>query len=647
MLGTEFLPISKQDISDKGWQYVDFVVVTGDCYVDHPSFGTAIIGRILEDAGYKVGIIARPNVNDSHAFEVFGKPRYGFFVGSGVIDSMVLNYTVAKRRRSVDLYAPKSYPASRPDRALTVYSNLIRKTYPDSPIILGGIEASLRRFAHYDYWDDKIRPSVLIDCNADLLSYGMGEKQTLEIAKRLKKGEKINTMTDILGTCYKTDNVEGISGIRLHSFAKTCENKQAYAKDCKIQLDEQDYVIGKTLIQQHGNKFVVQNKPMPPLETKELDHVYELPYTRTYHPIYEQYGGVDAIKEVRFSITHNRGCFSACNFCALNFHQGRCVTSRSEESVLKEAEMLTHLPDFKGYIHDVGGPTANFRHSACQKQLKYGFCKNKRCLAPNPCQNLEVDHSEYLSILRKMRKIPKIKRVFIRSGIRFDYLMMDQDSSFMDELIKYHISGQLKVAPEHCSSIVLELMGKPYITSYKAFAKEFYKITKQQNKEQYLVPYLMSSHPGSTIKSAIELSLFLKEQNIRPEQVQDFYPTPGTISTCMFYTGINPYTMQEVFVPKTPHEKALQRALLQYFLPKNRALVIEALKLSHRTDLIGNGAGCLIKAGADTRDIVSKSTSKSSKNDAKKVKNRPKNAKNNTINRRKTTKNGGHKWQGR
>ncbi len=641
MLGNEFQPISREDMLQKGWQYVDFAVVTGDCYVDHPSFGTAIIARLLEDEGFKVGIIARPDTTDPLAFEVFGKPRYRFFVGSGVIDSMVLNYTVAKRRRSVDLYAPKDYPASRPDRALTVYSNMIRKTYPDSPIIIGGIEASLRRFAHYDYWDDKIRPSVLVDCKADLLSYGMGEKQTVEIAKRLKKGEKISELTDIKGTCYLADNVEGISGIRLHSYAKTLENKVAFAKDCKIQLDEQDYVIGKTLIQAHGDKFVVQNPPMPPLQTEELDRVYELPYTRTYHPVYEPYGGVDAIKEVRFSITHNRGCFSACNFCALNFHQGRCVTSRSERSVLEEAKMLTTLPDFKGYIHDVGGPTANFRHSSCQKQLNYGFCKDKRCLAPNPCKNLDVDHSEYLSILRKMRAIPGIKRVFISSGYCFDYLMMDKDKTFLEELIKYHISGQLKVAPEHCSAAVLEMMGKPYIASYKAFAKEFYRITKQQGKEQYLVPYLMSSHPGSTLRSAIELAQFLKEQNIRPEQVQDFYPTPGTISTCVFYTGIDPYTMREVYVPKTPHDKAMQRALLQYFLPKNRALGIDALKTAHRTVLIGTDKNCLIRPGADTRDIVKPAVTKDNR--------RKQNGKNSRSGRNNTkskpTKYGGHKWE--
>ncbi|MBQ2676851.1 MAG: YgiQ family radical SAM protein [Clostridia bacterium] len=625
---TDFLPISKEDMLSKGWNEVDFVVVTGDCYVDHPSFGSAIISRVLENEGFRVGIIARPDTKDPDAFKVFGKPRLGFMVGSGVIDSMVLNYTVAKKRRSEDLYAPKGYSISRPDRALTVYSKQIKKTYPDCPIIIGGIEASLRRFAHYDYWDDKVRPSVMLDCGADLLTYGMGEKQTVEIANRLRDGESIKDLTDIRGTCYVARDVSGLSGTRLHSYKQVCSDKAMYAADCKVQLEEQDHVTGKRLIQEHDNKFIVQNPPMPPLKTHELDAVYALPYARTYHPIYEPYGGVDAIKEVRFSITHNRGCFSACNFCALNFHQGRSVTSRSEESVVEEAKLLTTLPDFKGYIHDVGGPTANFRHSSCQKQLKSGMCKNKRCLAPQMCKNLEVDHSEYLSILRKLRALKGVKRVFVRSGIRFDYLIADKDKSFFKELVEHHISGQLKVAPEHCSAAVLELMGKPYISSYKEFSKQFYQITGKLNKEQYLVPYLMSSHPGSTLKSAVELALFLKSENIRPQQVQDFYPTPGTISTCMFYTGLNPYTMAPVFVPKSPHEKALQRALLQYFLPQNRALVIEALQKAGRTDLIGNDAKCLIRHGADTRSLAAKNVKSVKQNS-----------------HRSPKKGGGHKWQ--
>ena len=618
-----FLPISKEEMLERGWNYIDFAVVTGDCYVDHPSFGTAIIARLLESLGFKVGIIDRPNVNNPHEFERFGKPRYAFFVGSGVIDSMVLNYTVAKKRRSDDLYAPKNYSITRPDRALTVFSKMIRQSYPDSPIILGGTEASLRRFAHYDYWADKVMPSVIFDSGADLISYGMGEHQTIEIAKRLKSGEKISDITDVKGTCYIVDNVNGLSGITLHSYEQEKSDKLAYAKDCKIEIEEQDYVTGKRLIQKHGDKFLVQNPPSAPLETDELDKIYELPYQRNYHPYYEQFGGVDAIKEVRFSITHNRGCFSACNFCALNFHQGRTVTSRSEKSVLKEAEYLSKLPDFKGYIHDVGGPTANFRHRSCEKQKKSGFCKGKRCLAPQMCKNLQVDHSEYLSILRKMREIKGIKKVFIRSGIRFDYLMADKDRTFFKELCKHHISGQLKVAPEHCSAQVLEMMGKPYISSYKEFAKEYYKINKEIKKEQYLVPYLMSSHPGSTLKTAVELALFLKEQNVRPQQVQDFYPTPGTVSTCMFYTGLNPMTLQPVDVPKTPHEKALQRAMLQYFLPQNRALVIEVLRKTHRTDLIGNSPKCLIKAGHDTPFVNNQSEK----------------------NTKKSRKNGGNKWQ--
>lgn len=618
-----YLPISREEMLERGWNYIDFAVVTGDCYVDHPSFGTAIIARLLENLGFKVGIIDRPDTTKSDAFERFGKPRYGFFVGSGVIDSMVLNYTVAKNRRSDDLYAPKNYPITRPDRALTVFSQMIKQSYPDSPVIIGGTEASLRRFAHYDYWADKVMPSVIFDCKADLLSFGMGEHQTKEIALRLKSGEKIENITDVKGTCYIADNAGGISGITLHSFEQVKSDKIAYAQDCKTQIEEQDCVTGKRIIQKHGQRYLIQNPPALPLETEELDAIYELPYQRNYHPYYEQFGGIDAIKEVRFSITHNRGCFSACNFCALNFHQGRTVTSRSEKSVLKEAELLTTFPDFKGYIHDVGGPTANFRQRSCQKQLKSGFCRGKRCLAPQMCKNLEVDHSEYLSILRKMRAIKGIKKVFIRSGIRYDYLLADKDKTFFKELCKYHISGQLKVAPEHCSSAVLELMGKPYIKAYKDFANEYYKINREINKEQYLVPYLMSSHPGSTLKTAVELALFLKEQNIRPQQVQDFYPTPGTVSTCMFYTGLNPYNMQEVEVPKTPHDKALQRAMLQYFLPQNRALVIEVLKRTHRTDLIGNSPKCLIKPGKDTPFLNT----------------------NTNRNQKQKHKNGGNKWQ--
>ena len=619
-----YLPISREEMLERGWNYIDFAVVTGDCYVDHPSFGTAIIARLLESLGFKVGIIDRPDTTKVDAFERFGKPRYGFFVGSGVIDSMVLNYTVAKNRRSDDLYAPKNYPIARPDRALTVFSQMIKQSYPDSPVIIGGTEASLRRFAHYDYWSDKVMPSVMFDCKADLLSFGMGEHQTKEIAMRLKSGEKIENITDVRGTCYIADSANGISGITLHSFEQVKSDKIAYSQDCKTQIEEQDCVTGKRIIQKHGERYLIQNPPALPLETEELDAIYELPYQRNYHPYYEQFGGVDAIKEVRFSITHNRGCFSACNFCALNFHQGRTVTSRSEKSVLKEAQLLTTFPDFKGYIHDVGGPTANFRQRSCQKQLKSGFCRGKRCLAPQMCKNLEVDHSEYLSILRKMRAIKGIKKVFIRSGIRYDYLLADKDKTFFRELCKYHISGQLKVAPEHCSSAVLELMGKPYIKSYKDFANEYYKINREINKEQYLVPYLMSSHPGSTLKTAVELALFLKEQNIRPQQVQDFYPTPGTVSTCMFYTGLNPYNMQPVEVPKTPHEKALQRAMLQYFLPQNRALVIEVLKRTHRTDLIGTSPKCLIKPGKDTPFLNTKTDRKPN----------PKH------------KNGGNKWQG-
>jgi uncharacterized radical SAM protein YgiQ len=611
-----FLPLSKEEMTQRGWYYVDFVVVTGDAYVDHPSFGTAIIARILEKEGFKVGIVARPFCDDD--FKVFGKPRYGFMIGSGNIDSMVLNYTVAKKRRETDVYAPKGANRPRPDRALTVYSKTVRRLFPDSPIVIGGIEASLRRFAHYDYWDDAVRPSVLIDCQADLLSYGMGEHQTVEIARRLSKGEKIGDIRDVRGTCYFSRDISGLSALRLPPFSSVAADKLKYAASCKTMLEEQDYITGKRLIQEHRGGYLIQNPPSPPLSREELDEVYAMPFERAYHPSYEALGGVDSIKEVQFSITHNRGCFSACNFCAIAFHQGRYVTSRSEKSVLEEAKQLTKHPDFKGYIHDVGGPTANFRYPSCHKQLKSGLCKNKRCLAPQKCQNLEVDHSEYLGILRKMRSLPGIKKVFIRSGIRFDYLNADKDKSFLEDLIKYHISGQLKVAPEHCSASVLELMGKPYISEYKKFAKDFYERTKKAGKEQYLIPYLMSSHPGSTLKSAIELSQFLKSENVRPQQVQDFYPTPGTISTCMFYTGINPYTGKDVFVPKSPHEKAMQRALLQYFLPKNRKLVIEALQKAGRLDLIGNGKECLIKPGPDTKHLTAVKKRKNEKWQSKK-----------------------------
>lgn len=591
-----FLPLSRQDMEQRNWDSVDFVYITGDAYVDHPSFGVAIISRVLEAKGYRVGIISQPNIKNDEDFKIYGKPRLGFLITSGNIDSMVAHYTVAKRKRTTDMYTAGGVMGKRPDRAVIVYSKIIRRLYPDSVIILGGLEASLRRFAHYDYWDDTVRPSILLESSADILSFGMGENQTIQLAEILKNGGTVKDLYDIRGICYAipTSEYMPMSAVDCPSFERVSESKTEYAMACKKQMEEQDAVRGRTIIQKHGKMLVIQNRPMPPLTQEELDWVYSLPYERMYHPSYEKLGGVPGIKEVEFSITHNRGCFGGCNFCSIAFHQGRAVTTRSKQSVLEEAERLTHNPHFKGYIHDVGGPTANFRLPSCELQQKAGLCKNKKCLAPTPCKNLQVSHEEYLDILREMRKIPGIKKVFIRSGVRFDYLMEDKSKEFFRELVQYHVSGQLKVAPEHCSNAVLDKMGKPHIETYKRFADEFYRITNHVNKKQYLVPYLISSHPGSTLKDAVDLALFLKKEHIHPEQVQDFYPTPGTVSTCMFYTGIDPYTMKEVFVPKTPKEKSMQRALLQYFVPKNKQLVFDALKAAGRLDLVGNGSDCLI-----------------------------------------------------
>jgi len=595
-----FLPITKEEIDALGWDAPDFVVVTGDAYVDHPTFGPAIISRVLEHFGYHVAILAQPNWREAKDFTRFGKPKFGFMVSSGNIDSMVAHYTVARRRRRDDAYSPGNKPGLRPDRAVLVYTKKIKEIYPDSPVIIGGLEASLRRFAHYDYWDDKIRPSILLDSGADLLTYGMGENQTIEIARRLYSGEPISTITDVRGTCYAipTKEYRPVPAVDCPSFDQVCQSKKEYAVSCRKEQDEQDAVRGRRVIQRHGSMMLIQNPPMVPLTQEELDVVYDLPYERTYHPVYESMGGVPAIQEVEFSITHNRGCFGACNFCSIAFHQGRAITTRSEESVLREAKKLTESPHFKGYIHDVGGPTANFRNPSCEKQAKLGLCAGKKCLAPKPCPALQVDHSEYLGILRKLRALPKVKRVFIRSGIRFDYLIEDKDDTFFRELVQYHVSGQLKVAPEHCSAAVLDSMGKPHIEAFLKFQKKYYKLCKEDGKEQYLVPYLMSSHPGSTLKDAVELALFLKRERLRPEQVQDFYPTPGTISTCMFYTGLDPYTLKEIYVPRTDQEKAMQRALLQYFNPKNKDLVISALKAAGRSDLIGMGNDCLVRPSA-------------------------------------------------
>lgn len=595
-----FLPITKEEIDALGWDAPDFVMVTGDAYVDHPTFGAAIISRVLESFGYHVAILAQPNWRDDKDFTRFGEPKFGFMVSSGNIDSMVAHYTTARRRRKEDAYSPANKPGLRPDRALLVYSKKIRELYPDSPIVIGGLEASLRRFAHYDYWDDKIRPSVLLDSGADLLTYGMGENQTIEIARRLYSGEPVVTITDVRGTCYAipTKEYRPVPAVDCPSFEQVCQSKKEYAISCRKEQDEQDEVRGRRVIQRHGNMMLIQNPPMPSLTQKEFDAVYDLPYERTYHPSYESMGGVPAIQEVEFSITHNRGCFGACNFCSIAFHQGRTITTRSEESILREAKKMIDSPHFKGYIHDVGGPTANFRSPSCEKQAKLGLCVGKKCLAPKPCPMLHVDHSEYLGILRKLRALPKVKRVFIRSGIRFDYLNEDKDDSFFKELVKYHVSGQLKVAPEHCTPEVLDSMGKPHIEAFLKFQKKYYKLCKEDGKEQYLVPYLMSSHPGSTMKDAVELALFLKRERLHPEQVQDFYPTPGTISTCTFYTGLDPYTLKEVYIPRTDQEKAMQRALLQYFNPKNKDLVIAALKAAGRSDLIGITNNCLVRPSA-------------------------------------------------
>ena len=591
-----FLPVTKEEMISRGWETADFVYISGDAYVDHPAFGAAIITRVLENAGFKVAFLAQPDWRKKDDFMRFGRPRLGFLVSSGNIDSMVAHYSVAKKKRTADSYSPGGKTGLRPDRAVIVYCNKIREIYGDIPVIIGGLEASLRRFAHYDYWDNKIRRSILFDSQADLLSFGMGERSMLEIAKRLDAGDDISTIHDVRGTCYSVDVRETpYSGAECPSFENVCNSKKEYAVSCRIQQDEQDFFRGKVIKQRHGNRMLVQNQPSMPLTQEELDSVYALPFMRTYHPMYEKDGGVPGITEVRFSITHNRGCFGACNFCSLAFHQGRYITARSKESILKEAKLLTSLPDFKGYIHDIGGPTANFRQPSCVGQEGRGLCKGKKCLAPKPCPNLVSDHSEYLDILHSVRSLPKVKKVFIRSGIRYDYLLEDRDETFFRELVANHVSGQLKVAPEHCSAAVLDKMGKPHIEAYIKFSKKYFEFSNAENKEQYLVPYLMSSHPGSTLKDAVELALFLKKNGIRPEQVQDFYPTPGTVSTCMFYTGTDPYTMQEVYVEKDPHGKALQRALLQYYDPKMSDLVREALKKAGRNDLIGLSAGCLVK----------------------------------------------------
>ncbi len=592
-----FLPVTLKEMQERGLEQLDFVYVIGDAYVDHPSFGHAIISRILESHGYSVGIISQPDWKNDASITVFGRPRLAFFVSSGNMDSCVNHYSVSRKRRSSDAYTPGGVMGKRPDHAAAVYANLIRRSYRDVPIILGGIEASLRRLAHYDYWTDSFKRSVLLDSQADLISYGMGEKSVVEIADALNSGLAVKDITFIKGTVYKTRDISGIyQGIVLPSYEEMKKDKTLYAQSFRTQYENTDFCTGKPLVEPYPNGlYVVQNPPQPPLTTEEMDDVYALPYMRTYHPSYEALGGVPAVSEIQFSLISNRGCFGGCSFCALTFHQGRTIQARSHQSLLKEAELLTKNPDFKGYIHDVGGPTANFRQPSCDKQLTHGVCKNRQCLFPKPCPNLKADHEDYLLLLRKLRAIPGVKKVFIRSGIRFDYLMADPDDTFFKELVEYHVSGQLKVAPEHISDSVLRRMGKPENAVYERFVKKYRQINQALGKNQFLVPYLMSSHPGSTLKEAVELAEYLRDLGYMPEQVQDFYPTPSTMSTVMYYTGLDPRDGKKVYVCRNPHEKAMQRALIQYRNPKNYDLVCEALTLAGRTDLIGFDKKCLIR----------------------------------------------------
>ena len=592
-----FLPITREEMKGRGWDQVDFVYVSGDAYVDHPSFGHAIITRLLESRGYRVGIIAQPDWRKPESVQVFGEPRLGFLVSAGNMDSMVNHYSVSKKRRKTDAYTPGGEMGKRPDYACVVYGNLIRQTYKKTPIILGGIEASLRRMAHYDYWSDKLKRSVLLDSGADVISYGMGEHSIVELAEALDAGIPVEDITYIAGTVVKAKSLDSIYDAEiLPSFEDLKADKMNYARSFYTQYLNTDAFNGKRLVEPYSDHlYVVQNPPAAPLTQMEMDDVYSLPYQRTYHPSYEAKGGVPAIKEIKFSLISNRGCFGGCSFCALTFHQGRIVQVRSHESLIEEAKEITKDKDFKGYIHDVGGPTANFRHPSCKKQMEHGVCKTRQCLFPSPCKNLDADHRDYVSLLRKLRDIPKVKKVFIRSGIRFDYLLADKKQEFLRELCEYHVSGQLKVAPEHVAGPVLSLMGKPEHKVYEEFTRQFYKMNEKIGKEQYLVPYLMSSHPGSTLKEAVELAEYCRDLGYMPEQVQDFYPTPSTLSTCMYYTGVDPRTMQKVYVPKSPHEKAMQRALIQYRNPELYDLVIEALHKAGRSDLIGFGPKCLVR----------------------------------------------------
>ena len=600
-MNDRFLPVTMAECKALGWDAPDFVYVCGDAYVDHPSFGHAIIGRVLEKAGYRVAMLCLPPWQDASAFTRFGRPRLGFLVTAGVIDSMVNHYTVAKKRRNEDAYAPGNKGGMRPDRATVVYCNRIRQAYRDVPILIGGVEASLRRFSHYDYWDNKVRHSMLVDSGATLLMYGMGETSIVECANWLADGANPAELSRIRGICYMSKTPDP-SCVQLPGHREVCDDKRRYAEAFLIQYNEQDAIRGKRLCQQQDtDRYLIQNAPPLPLSRRQLDEVYDLPYTRRWHPMYDKDGGIPALQEVEFSIAATRGCFGACSFCAITFHQGRIIQSRSEESILREAKLLTELPGFKGYIHDVGGPTANFRRPACQEQLKRGACKHRQCLYPKPCPNLDVDHSEFVSILRKLRALPKVKKVFVRSGLRYDYIMADKNDTFLRELCMHHISGQLKVAPEHVCPYVLSRMGKPGRDLYDRFVQRYQAMNDKLGLKQYLIPYLMSSHPGSDLNAAIELACYLRDTGFYPDQVQDFYPTPGTLSTCMFYTGLDPRTMEPVFVARSPEDKAMQRALMQYREPRNRPLVRKALRLAGREDLIGYGKQCLVPPEHDVR----------------------------------------------
>ena len=598
-MNQQFLPVTPEEAASRGWDAPDFVYVCGDAYVDHPSFGHAIISRVLEHAGYRVAMLCLPPWQDASAFTRFGKPRLGFLVTAGVIDSMVNHYTVAKKRRHDDAYAPGGRAGLRPDRATIVYCNRIRQAYRDVPILIGGVEASLRRFSHYDYWDDKVRHSILVDSGATLLMYGMGETSILECAAWVARGMNPTELSRLRGVCYMSKTPDERC-VQLPSHREVCADRKKYAEAFLIQYNEQDPIRGKRLCQQQDDdRYLVQNEPCLPLSREALDAVYDLPYTRRWHPMYDRDGGVPALQEVEFSIASTRGCFGSCSFCAITFHQGRIIQSRSPESILREARLLTRLPNFKGYIHDVGGPTANFRQPACRKQLTQGACKGRQCLFPTPCKNLEVSHAELVDILRRLRALPGVKKVFIRSGLRYDYIMADKDQTFLKELCEHHISGQLKVAPEHVCPYVLDRMGKPRREVYDAFCRRYAQVNQRLGRKQYLIPYLMSSHPGSDLQAAVELACYLRDTGFYPEQVQDFYPTPGTLSTCMFYTGLDPRTMERVFVARSPEEKAMQRALMQFLAPQNQVLVRKALRLAGREDLIGYDRECLVRPGPE------------------------------------------------